>query len=343
MLVSAGMAVTVVLAAGCTSSSPRSTAPGASAGSTTTAPTGSAAELEQTFVNVVAKVRPAVVQISTASGLGSGVVFDGSGDIVTNAHVVGNATSFTVQFSSGQELPATLVGTYVAGDLAVVKVNGARDLTVASFGNSGALQVGDIVLAIGNPLGLSSSVTDGIVSYNGRPVSEGNGVTLPSTIQTSAAINPGNSGGALVDLQGQVIGIPTLGVSNPQEGGAASGIGFAIPSDTVKLIVPQLISSGRVTRSNRAALGISAADALGSDGNPAGVQVVQVQPGGSADKAGIAAGEVITALNGQPVTTLADLQGALAQLTPGQSAKVTVTSQTGASRTVTVTLGELAG
>lgn len=140
-----------------------------------------------------------------------------------------------------------------------------------------------------------------------------------------------------------MIGIPTLGVSNPQEGGAASGIGFAIPSDTVKLIVPQLISSGRVTRSNRAALGISAADALGSDGNPAGVQVVQVQPGGSADKAGIAAGEVITALNGQPVTTLADLQGALAQLTPGQSAKVTVTSQTGASRTVTVTLGELAG
>lgn len=114
---------------------------------------------------------------------------------MTNAHVVGNATSFTVQFSSGQELPATLVGTYVAGDLAVVKVTGARNLTVASFGNSGALQVGDIVLAIGNPLGLSSSVTDGIVSYNGRPFSEGNGVTLPSTIQTSAAINPGNSGG----------------------------------------------------------------------------------------------------------------------------------------------------
>lgn len=140
-----------------------------------------------------------------------------------------------------------------------------------------------------------------------------------------------------------MIGIPTLGVSNPQEGGAASGIGFAIPSDTVKLIVPQLISSGRVTRSNRATLGISAADALGSYGNPAGVQVVQVQPGGSADKAGIAAGEVITALTGQPVTTLADLQGALARLTPGQSAKVTVTSQTGASRTVTVTLGELAG
>ena len=336
------MAAAVMTAAGCTSSSPRSSTPGATTGSTTTVAAGSAAALEQTLVDVVAKVRPAVVQISTSSGLGSGVVYDSAGDIVTNAHVVGSATSFTVQFSSGQELPATLVGTYVAGDLAVVRVSGARNLTVASFGQSRTLQVGDIVLAIGNPLGLSSSVTDGIVSYNGRPVSEGNGVTLPSTVQTSAAINPGNSGGALVDLQGQVIGIPTLAVTNPEGGGAASGIGFAIPSDTVKLIVPQLISSGRVTRSNRAALGISAADAVSASGSPAGVQVVQVQPGGSAAKAGIEAGDVITALNGQPVETLADLQSALAQLSPGQSATVTVVDQAGTQRTVSVVLGELA-
>ncbi len=336
------MAAAVMTAAGCTSSSPRSSTPGATTGSTTTVAAGSAAALEQTLVDVVAKVRPAVVQISTSSGLGSGVVYDSAGDIVTNAHVVGSATSFTVQFSSGQELPATLVGTYVAGDLAVVRVSGARNLTVASFGQSRTLQVGDIVLAIGNPLGLSSSVTDGIVSYNGRPVSEGNGVTLPSTVQTSAAINPGNSGGALVDLQGQVIGIPTLAVTNPEGGGAASGIGFAIPSDTVKLIVPQLISSGRVTRSNRAALGISAADAVSASGSPAGVQVVQVQPGGSAAKAGIQAGDVITALNGQPVETLADLQSALAQLSPGQSATVTVVDQAGTQRTVSVVLGELA-
>jgi S1-C subfamily serine protease len=297
--------------------------------------------MNQAFVSVVAKIRPQVVEISTSSGLGSGVIYDNQGDIVTNAHVVGSATSFTVQLISGQQLAGTLVGTYPTDDLAVVRVSGAHNLSPAHFGDSTAIPVGEIVFAVGNPLGLASSVTEGIISYNGRPVSEGNGVTLPSTIQTSAAINPGNSGGALADLAGDVIGIPTLAAVDQQMGGAAAGIGFAIPSNTVKLIVPQLIATGHVTRSNRAALGISGADAVDQQGKPAGVLIVRTTPGGGAAKAGIVAGDIITAVGGQTVTSLADLQSVLAQLPPGTTATVTVLDQNGNSHSARVMLGEL--
>ena len=181
--------------------------------------------------------------------LGSGVVYDNKGDIVTNAHVVGADTSFTVSLSNGKTVAGHLVGTYVPDDLAVISVASSKGLTPARFGNSSSLQIGDIVLAIGNPLGLSSSVTDGIVSFNGRAVSEGNGVVLPDLIQTSAAINPGNSGGALVNLSGQVVGIPTLAATNGDA--AAPGLGFAVPSRTVSLIAPQLIAKGTVTAAGR--------------------------------------------------------------------------------------------
>ena len=342
----AGLAAATVLA-GCTSNS-HSTSPADTAAPATAAPTvpgtpGLALSLQQTFVSVVAKVRPQVVQISTGTGLGSGVVYDTNGDIVTNAHVVAGGGSLTVQLVNGQKLAATLVGTYVPEDLAVVRVSGARNLSPATFGDSGSLQVGDIVLAVGNPLGLSSSVTEGIVSYNGRPVSEGNGVTLSSTIQTSAAINPGNSGGALVNLEAQVVGIPTLAAVNQQSGSSAAGIGFAVPSSTVKLIVPQLIASGRVTHSNRAALGITAADGVDATGRPAGVIITATTPGGAAARAGIVPGEVITSIDGTRTNTLGELQTALAQLTPGTTASVTVTDQSGATRTVKVVLDELAG
>jgi S1-C subfamily serine protease len=292
---------------------------------------------------VVAKVRPQVVEISTSTGLGSGVIYDTRGDIVTNDHVVGSATTFTVHLVDGQSLSGSLVGAYPPDDLAVIRVTGARSLSPATFGNSGALQVGDIVFAVGNPLGLASSVTEGIVSYNGRTVSEGNGVELPSTIQTSAPINPGNSGGALVNLDADVVGIPTLAAVDQQEGGAAAGIGFAIASNTVRQIVPQLIATGHVTNSGRAALGIAGADAADALGNPGGVIVSQVTPGGAAARAGITTGDVITAINGQPVTSLADLQNILAGLTPGAGATVTLTGQNGATRTVHVVLGQLAG
>jgi S1-C subfamily serine protease len=354
-------ATAALLVAGCDSGSPRAAGPTSTTrASSTTAPVTTAAPLHPTttvapsagiaaaavqraFVSVVAKVRPQVVEISTSAGLGSGVIYDKLGDIVTNDHVVGSATTFTVHLVDGQSLSGTLVGAYPPDDLAVIRVTGARSLSPATFGNSGALQVGDIVFAVGNPLGLASSVTEGIVSYNGRSVSEGNGVELPSTIQTSAAINPGNSGGALVNLDGDVVGIPTLAAVDQQEGGAAPGIGFAIASNTVKQIVPQLIATGHVTNSGRAALGIAGADAADAAGNPAGVSVSQVTPGGAAVRAGITTGDVITAIIGQTVTSLSDLQDILAGLAPGTGVTVTVVGQDGATRTVHVVLGQLAG
>ena len=221
-------------------------------------PTDVVSSVQADFVAVVNKVRPSVVEITTSTGLGSGVVYDGNGDIVTNDHVVGTARNFQVSFFDGQVATASLVGAFPPDDLAVIRVHGVTRLHPAVFADSSQLQVGDIDLAIGNPLGLASSVTEGIVSFTGRTVGEGNGVVLPDTIQTSAAINPGNSGGALVDTQGRVIGIPTLAATDPELGGsAANGIGFAIPSNTVELVAPQLITAGRVANSGRAALGIS--------------------------------------------------------------------------------------
>jgi len=202
-----------------------------------------AASLQQELVSVVRAVSPSVVQIRTPQALGSGVVFDARGDIVTNAHVVGNATRFVVTLASGDSHPATAVGRDAANDLAVIRIAGARPRP-ATFADSSQVEVGDIALALGNPLGLRSSVTEGIVSAVRRSVPEGDGVTLSSAIQTSAAINPGNSGGALVDLSGRVIGIPTLAALDPQMGASeAPGIGFAIDSNTVRRVAGALARS----------------------------------------------------------------------------------------------------
>jgi S1-C subfamily serine protease len=202
-----------------------------------------ATSLQQELVSVVKSVSPSVVQIRTAQDLGSGVVFDARGDIVTNAHVVGNATRFVVTLASGDSHPATVIGRDAANDLAVIRITGARPRP-ATFADSTQVEVGDIVLALGNPLGLRSSVTEGIVSAVGRSVPEGDGASLSSAIQTSAAINPGNSGGALVDLSGAVIGIPTLAALDPQMGASeAPGIGFAIDSNTVRGVAAALAQS----------------------------------------------------------------------------------------------------
>ena len=308
--------------------------------------------LQSDYVQVVNTVLPSVVQITTDRGLGSGVVFDSKGDIVTNAHVVGSATTFQVQLpSTARPLPATLVGTYAPDDIAVVHLQSPpADLKPATFGDSSKLVIGDIVLAIGNPLGLTGSVTNGIVSAVGRTVTEpgangGPGATLPQAVQTSAAINPGNSGGALADLSGQVVGIPTLAALDPETGGApAPGIGFAIPSNIVTDIAGQLVAnSGHVPNSHRAALEVGAVTVVGPDGQPVGVGVAQVQSGGPAAAAGIAVGEIITAVNGTPTPTTAQLSQVLAGLAPGQSVPVTVRNEQGASRQVQVTLGQLPG
>jgi S1-C subfamily serine protease len=345
--------VALTSAAGCASGAPNASPSAASnaspSASASAAPSGvaGAEAVESAYEQVIRKVLPSIVQITTSEGLGSGVVYDGAGHIVTNAHVVGTATTFDVTLATGGAArKATLVAAFPAGDLAVIKVDDASGLSPASFGDSGKLQVGQMVLAMGNPLGLSGSVTQGIVSATGRTVggqdeSGQPAATIPDAIQTSAAINPGNSGGALVDLAGQVVGIPTLAATDPQMGGAAPGIGFAIPSDTAKDIADQIIKDGKVTNTRRAALGVQVGTAAGADGQPVGVLVGQVNPGSGAEKAGIKGGDVIVSVNGTETPTASDLSAVLAQLKPGDQAKVELLQEGGRRRTVTVTLGEL--
>jgi S1-C subfamily serine protease len=344
-----GITAAVLGVAACGSTGPSGPATASSATPSATpsaaAPSsGAASSLQQQYEQVVSRVLPSVVQISTSEGSGSGVVYDAQGDIVTNAHVVGTATTMRVGLASGgKPLTATVVGVFAPDDLAVIRVQGGTGaLHPASFGRSVSVRVGEIVLAMGNPLGLTGTVTEGIVSATGRTVSEGQGssAVIISAIQTSAAINPGNSGGALVDMAGQVIGIPTLAAVDPQMGGAATGIGFAIPSDTVTSIAGQLIASGKVTNSGRASLGITAQTVVDANGQPAGVGVLAVTPGGAAAQAGITAGDIITSLAGQPTDSVAALQSVLAAHKPGDRVQAQV-ARDGTTSTVTVTLGSL--
>jgi putative serine protease PepD len=336
LLLAVAALVAALVLAGC------STTTADSASSSTALPAAdvspSALALQQQFVKVVKQVGPSVVLIQTSQGLGSGIVLDATGNVVTNDHVVQGSSGFRVTLADGKQSQAQLVGTFPADDLAVLHVD-AAGLHPAAFADSSSVQVGDVALAIGNPLGLQSSVTEGIVSALGRTVNEDNGVALPDVIQTSAAINPGNSGGALVDLRGQVIGIPTLAATDPQLGGsAAPGIGFAIPSNTVRDIAAQLIRQGKVTNSHRAWLGVEVAATTSG-----GLLVAKVVSGGPAVKAGIRAGELITAVQGTATPDPATLADVLAGLRPGRTVRVAVVGPGGAHRTVRVTLGQFPG
>jgi S1-C subfamily serine protease len=326
----------------CSSGSDTATPKASATTRPTTGQTTGAQALQDAYVKVVAQVRPSVVEISTDTGLGSGVVYDAKGHIVTNNHVVGGATRFRVTLADGRTIGATLVGAYPPDDLAIIQLSGANLPQPAPFADSSRVQVGQIALAIGNPLGLASSVTDGIVSFNGRTVAAGPGVVLPSTIQTSAPINPGNSGGALVDLEGAVIGIPTLAATDPQlGGGAAPGIGFAIPSNTVKRIADQLVRTGKVTDSGRAALGIAGTDVVGSSDEQIGVLVRGVRPGSAAAKAGIAPGDVITSVDGTRTPDLVTLTELLAAHKPGDRVRVEILHPDGTRDSKDVTLDPL--
>ena len=333
LLLAVVVLVAALVLAGCSTTTASSSAP-----ATGPEVKPSALALQQQFVQVVKQVSPSVVLIQTSQGLGSGIVFDATGNVVTNHHVVQGASRFQVTLADGKQYPARLVGSFPADDLAVLHLD-ASGLHPAAFADSSKLQVGDVALAIGNPLGLQSSVTEGIVSALGRTVNEDNGVALPNVIQTSAPINPGNSGGALVDLQGQVIGIPTLAATDPQlGGGAAAGIGFAIPSNTVRDIATQLINQGKVTNSHRAWLGVEVAATTAG-----GLLVTKVATGGPAAKAGIHAGELITAVQGTVTPDPATLADVLAGLHPGQTVRVAVTRPGGAKQTLRVTLGQFPG
>jgi S1-C subfamily serine protease len=244
------------------------------------------------YADVVRQVLPSVVLIRAPDGLGSGVVLDRSGNILTNAHVAGNATTLHVETAGDPaSRTARLVGAYPPGDLAVIRVDAPSGLAPARFGDSARARAGDVVLAVGNPLGLSGSVTEGIISATGRavtvPAAPGRAAaTLPGVIQTSAPVNPGNSGGALVNTSGQVIGIATLAAAGPLGGAQPQGIGFAIPSNLARDIARQIIASGHVTDSLRAAPGAQVDTVTGPDNAPAGAGIAAVAGGGPSAKPG---------------------------------------------------------
>jgi len=326
---------------------PATTVPATTAPATT-APAAVGSDARASYADVVRQVLPSVVLISTTEGLGSGVVLDHSGDIVTNAHVAGDASTFKVQVP-GDPTPrsASLVGVYPPDDLAVIRVSDPSGLQPARFGDSAKAQAGDVVLAVGNPLGLSGSVTSGIISATGRvvtePASAGRpGATLPDAIQTSAPINPGNSGGALVTTAGDVIGIPTLTAAGSQGGAQVQGIGFAIPSNLARDIAGQIITAGTVTNSHRAAIGAQVGTVTGQDGMPAGTGIVTVTSGGPADHAGLRPGDIIRAVGGTPTPDAQALAGALAAAHPGDRITLSVVHEA-QERNVQVTLGELPG
>ncbi|MGZ4258156.1 MAG: S1C family serine protease [Gaiellaceae bacterium] len=257
---------------------------------------------------------------------GSGWVYDANGDIVTDQHVIAGARSIKVTFWNGKTYAAKLVGADGSTDLAVVKASAPSSLLhPLSLGDSSKLAVGDGVVAIGSPFGLSETVTSGIVSALHRTITSPTQYSIPDSIQTDAAINHGNSGGALLNLQGQVVGV-TAQISSSS--GGNEGVGFAIPSNTIRSVAPQLISTGKA---QHAYLGISL------DSTAENALVAAVRPGTPAAKADLRGGDVITSLGSARTTTPDQLASAIAAHKPGDKVTVTFT-RNGQSHTVTLTL-----
>jgi putative serine protease PepD len=290
--------------------------------------------------DVAAKVLPSVVKINVSgeegSGSGSGVVISDAGEILTNDHVVDVAADggrMTVSFNDGTTAPADLVGADPVTDLAVIKVDNVRGLTPARLGDSDKLDVGEGVVAIGSPFGLAATVTSGIVSALNRPVSVGSGsegddATTYPAIQTDAAINPGNSGGPLVNLAGQVVGINSSIRSSSDLGseGGSIGLGFAIPISKVLPIVDQLRAGQTPTH---ARLGITVSD-QGSSTDPTenglitGAGVEEVSPGSAGEEAGLEAGDVVTKVNDDPISSSESLVATIRGYRPGDKVVLTV-------------------
>jgi putative serine protease PepD len=307
------------------------------------------------FADVYARSSRSVVEITTSGSTaapfrgqgepraqGSGFVYDRDGTVVTNQHVVDGASTISIRFWNGATHPAEVVGTDPSTDLAVLKVDAPKSLLAPlRLGDSSALEVGDPVLAIGSPFGLEGTLTSGIVSALHRQMTAPNDFTITDSIQTDAAINHGNSGGPLLDARGRVVGV---NAQIESESGGNDGIGFAIPSNTVRSIVSQLLENGTV---EHAYLGITMVAI------PAGVAITDVKPGAPAAEAGLEAatgsttvdgqdvptgGDVIVALDGRLISTSAELQSAIDAKRPGDTVAVTVV-RNGERRTVEVTLG----
>ena len=296
-----------------------------------TAPAPVAADANEPAAEVATKVGPSVVLIETNSGSGSGIVYDKSGVIFTNAHVVEGATTVRITFSNGRvEQNVAVVARDLARDIALLRVTARDDLVPAVFGKTADVRVGQIAIAIGAPFGLDQSVTQGIVSAVGRIVqSFGNcGIDM---IQTDAPINPGNSGGALVDKQGRLIGMNTSIRTTGAASNGSVGVGFAVPSDTIKATVERMLR-GEVT--DVAFLGVGPANV---ETSPEGVLVGSGSAGSPAATAGIRQGDVITAVNGEKVSTFADIRARIQTAKPGDVFDIKLTRD-GQSQSVKATL-----
>jgi putative serine protease PepD len=305
--------------------------------------------------DVAEKNLPSVVTISVTKGAtggtGSGEVIRKDGYILTNNHVISLAAEggeITVLFNDGKTAPAKLTGRDPKADLAVIKVDGMSSLPPIPFGSSKDVVVGQPVVALGAPLGLSNTVTSGIVSALNRtvqvPGDNGQTALLVSAVQTDAAINPGNSGGALVNCEGQLIGVPSAGAVAPSAGpGGGStgsiGLGFAIPVDLAKAISDEIIATGTVTHAyfGVSVLTVPASMAMAS-GHEGGIYIQSVAPGGPAESAGLQAGDVITAIDGQPATSADQLAAVTIAKRPGDTITVDYV-RAGQSKSTKLTLG----
>jgi putative serine protease PepD len=280
---------------------------------------------------VYAAVERGVVSVQVGAGSGTGFVVDGDGTIVTNAHVVGSADRASVRFGDGgRQVDARILGRDPSTDLAVLRVDRGDmgDARPISFADSDAVKVGDSVVAVGHPFGLDRTATAGIVSGLGREIQAPNGFQIDEVIQTDAAINPGNSGGPLVDARGRVIGVNSQ-IATAGAGGNV-GVGFAVPSNTVREVLPRLTRGESI---ERAYLGVTTSPAA------RGVAVEAVTPGGPASGSGLEQGDMIVAIEGRDVREPDDVAQAIADRKPGETVDVTV-ERNGDRREVAVTLGE---
>jgi S1-C subfamily serine protease len=299
--------------------------------SSTTLPAGStplvSADGEEPVAEVAAAVSPAVVQIQVDGGLGSGTIYDAEGYILTNAHVVGDNRTVQVVLADGARYRGEVLGTYPAVDVAVVGIDADIDLPVARLA-ADPPRVGQTAVALGSPFGLDQTVTAGIVSAVDRPVQSQQGAGAVNMIQTDAPINPGNSGGALANRHGEIIGMPSQIFS---QSGENNGIGFAIPIQTAMRIADKIVNGEPLAR---AGLGVGLAQQQGSE---PGAVIAELTAGGAADRAGLEAGDRITAIDDDTVRNGAELSGTLG--TYGEGDTVTVTFvRDGSTRTVEATL-----
>ena len=316
----------------------------------TAAPSVPAASLPAGSVEqVAAKVVPSVVKLETdmgrASEEGSGIILSSDGLILTNNHVVEAAKNgdTTITFADGRTTKFTVVGTDPSSDIAVVKADGVSDLTPITIGSSANLKVGQDVVAIGSPLGLEGTVTTGIISALNRPVAAGGDIrnqnTVLDAIQTDAAINPGNSGGALVNMNGELVGvnsaIATLGGDSADAQSGSIGLGFAIPIDQAKRIADELIQSGNASH---ASLGVQ----VGNDTSSHGAKIVEVTSGGAAAAAGLPSGVVVTKVDDRVIGSADALVAAVRSRAPGEKVTLTYLDPSGKPQTVQVTLGKAA-